>query len=177
MTVTEPIDEIYIDCDVLSHFIKAGRLDDLPNIYKFKIIINDVVKAEISERKGYDKIISEFIVKNNIGEIKVEDDLKTLTEYSRLILSKGKGEAACLALAKINKKRIASSNGIDVKKYCKENDIECYSTGDFLYEAILSGKMTPDECNSFIKTVKSKNSNLPYDSIEEFAEKRKVKKK
>lgn len=170
-------EEVYVDCDVLSHFIKAGRLDDLPYIYDIKIVINDEVKKEIKKRPGYDTIIDDFIKNHSIGEIKLEDNEDSLKEYAKLIKRKGKGESACLALAKVNRKSIASSNGIDVKNYCKENNIECYSTGDFLYEAIMSGKMTPDECNNFITTVKAKNSTLPYDSIEEFAEKRKVKKK
>lgn len=177
MPTTEPIEEIYIDCDILSHFIKGGKLDILPYIYNKKLVINDEVKKEIKKRPGYDTIIDDFIKNHSIEEIKLDDNEESQKEFARLIKSKGRGEAACLALAKVNKKSIASSNGLDVNKYCKANNIECYTTGDFLYEAILSGKMTPADCNSFIQTVKAKNSNLRYDTIEEFAEKKKIKKK
>lgn len=162
-------DDIYIDCDVLIHFIKGERLFDLIDKLKYKIVICDVVKTEVCQRKISKEIIEKFLRKENVKEINLADNFEALREYADLIKTKGKGEAACLALGKVNKKQIFSSNKTDIDEYCKDNKIEAYTTMDILLNALYDQEYTPEECNAFIKKVKEKGSKLPCNTIEQYA--------
>lgn len=164
-------DDIYIDCDVLVHFIKGERLFDLVNKFQYKIVICDVVKTEICQRKRSKEIIETFLKEKNVTEINLADNFEALKEYAGLIKTKGRGEAACLALGKINKKQIFSSNKTDIDEYCRDNKMEAFGTMDILLNALYDREYTPEECNTFIKKVKEKGSRLPCNTIEQYAKK------
>lgn len=106
----------------------------------------------------------------------MEDNIEALFEYAKLISFADEGEAACMALAKVEQKYIASSNLRDIAKYCQENGIKIYTTMDFLYEGMMNRLFTEAECDKFISDVKASGSKLPVDSIEEYVKSYKMKK-
>ena len=65
----------------------------------------------------------------------------------------GKGERACMAIAKCGKQVIASSNFRDIADYCEANDIEYIGLMDILTIAIRKSIYTVDECNKFIHDI------------------------
>ena len=82
-------------------------------------------------------------------------------EYALLLRTFGKGESAGMAYCKFNHDVLGSSNLRDIKEYCQNNGITYLTTLDFLYYALKRNKLTEQECNQFIKEVRSKGSKLP----------------
>ena len=51
MTKKCNLPKILLDCDVIIHFIKAGKQLLLPKIYPNEMVILDKVKSELDKRK------------------------------------------------------------------------------------------------------------------------------
>ena len=152
--------KILLDCDVIIHFIKAGKQLLLPKIFPDRFVILDKIKAELDKRKSNEIPISNFISWSKIPILSMPKDVEIIKEYAKLKKNVGDGEAACLAVAKHTKEYIASSNISDIDTYCKEHGIVYLTTMDILLEAYTQGIMNELECDEFIKEVKSKNSRL-----------------
>lgn len=159
--------KILLDCDVIIHFIKAGKQLLLPKIFPKQFIILDKVKAELDKHKSNKTSIDNFITWSKIPIIQMPRSVEIIKEYSILKKTLGDGEAACLAVARHTNDYIASSNLKDIKQYCELHGIVYMTTMDILLHAYKSGIMNEIECNGFIKEVKDKKSKLIYniDSI------------
>jgi predicted nucleic acid-binding protein len=163
--------KILIDADVIIHFIKGNKLNLIPHIFPDRIVFVDKVLDELYFLKKYQIIISNFISQNGFERIELDSNDEYVFEYAQLIKFVGKGEAACMAIAKIDKNYIASSNLSDIREYCKKHCIKIITTMDFLWEAMKNQLLTDVECNEFIKKVKNSGSKLPVDTIEEYVKK------
>jgi predicted nucleic acid-binding protein len=160
--------QILIDADVIIHFIDGGRLNDLPAIFPNRIVFVDKVLEELYSFRQYKVQVFNFIAQNNFDKIELDSNIEFISEYAKLIKFAGKGEAACMAIAKIEKKYIASSNLKDIKEYCYKNGIEIITTMDFLCEALNCKVLTEEECDKFIQDVKQAGNKLPVNSIAEY---------
>jgi hypothetical protein len=89
-------------------------------------------------------------------------------EFIALQKQYGLGESASMAYCKYNNNVLASSNLKDIEKYCEMNKITYFTTMDFLYQAMTTGVMTEEECDSFIAKVTSMNSKLPVVCMKDF---------
>lgn len=154
--------KILLDCDVIIHFIKAGKQLLLPKIFPERFVILDKVKAELDKHKSSRTSIDNFIIWSKIPIIKMPINIDIIKEYSLLKKTKGDGEAACMAVARHTKDYIASSNLSDIATYCKQHGIVYLTTMDILLQAYSSGVMNEAECDGFIKEVKDKKSKLIY---------------
>jgi len=160
--------KILIDADVIRHFIYGSKVSDVVKIFPRRIVMLDIVKKELCRSKKLIQPVNNFISECKIEEVKLENNFDALSEYAELIKSVGEGEAACMALAKIEKKYIASSNLRDIKEFCIKNGIKIYTTMDFLYEARLNQVYTEVECNNFIQNVLNAGSKLPCNNISDY---------
>jgi heterodisulfide reductase subunit A-like polyferredoxin len=165
--------KILLDADVIRNFISGGAINKLAKIFPNRLCILDIVKNELLRSKSLVQPVNDFITNSKIEEIIFPDDnYEILFEYSKLQSEKygrlGDGESACLAVARFEKKYIASSNLKDIILYCKEHKIKNYPTFEILHEAKIKGIMTEKEIDTFINTAKSKGRKLPYDSYKEF---------
>lgn len=160
MTKKCNLPKILLDCDVIIHFIKAGKQLLLPKIYPNEMVILDKVKSELDKRKKNIVSINNFIAYAKIEVVKMPNDLSIIKEYSTLKKSKGEGEAACMAVARFSKDYIASSNLSDIASYCEQHEIKYLTTMDILLEANNLGLMSEQDCYDFIKEVKDKDSKL-----------------
>ena len=113
--------KILIDADVIRHFIEGGKLHDVIKIFQNRIVLVDVVRDELFRSKKIKPLVETFITTCKIEEVKLEDNFDAVAEYVQLLSFAGDGEAACMALAKVEKKYIASSNLRDIAKYCRDN--------------------------------------------------------
>jgi len=174
-TNSEP--RILLDCDVIIHFIKAGKQLLLPKIFPNRFVILDKVKAELDKRKKSIVALNNFIEWSRIEVIPFPNEINILKEYALLRSLMGDGEAACMAMAKHTKDYIASSNLKDIKSYCDRHGIVYLTTMDILLEAYHNNILSETECNAFIKEVKEKDSKLinGVDSIVEYKQKYKTK--
>ena len=152
--------KILLDCDVIIHFIKAGKQFVLPKIFPNQLVVLDKVKSELDKRKSNQLIINNFLEWSKIPIVPMPSDMDILREYMVLKKTKGEGEAACMAVARYTKDYIASSNLKDIADYCSEHGIVYFTTMDILFEAYKLGIMNEAECDQFIYEVKSKGSIL-----------------
>jgi len=163
--------KILLDGDVISHFIKGELFDLLPKLYQNRLIILDIVKTEIYQRKGWDTVIEGLIQKHGIEEIKFPEEIDFKKEYSYLISSSGyalgKGESACMVYCRFNQDILASSNLKDIHRYCSLHKIEYLTTGDILFEGFTKGLVKMADCDAFITKVKNKGSKFRFNTMKE----------
>jgi len=171
-TKTEKL--ILLDTDVISHFISGGQFAILPSIFKNKKVMLDLVANELRASKKFRNYIDNVIRSGFIKEINFQGNKEVVLEYAKLIKTFGKGESACMAYCKFNKDILASSNLKDIAKYCENNGITYLTTMDFLAEALKANQLTEQECNEFIRNLKSAGSKLPVDTIADYLQNYKV---
>ena len=161
--------KILLDADVIIHFIKGEQLGILNKIFPNKLYIIHSVFKEVytpSIRVPVENLIKFKI----IHELDFTGQMDVIKEYARLKRTFGSGESACMAYCKYHKDVLASSNLTDIKKYCKENDIQYITTMDFIAEAYRKEILDETACDFFIYNVKSKGSKLPNNSIRDYLE-------
>lgn len=164
--------KILLDADVIIHFNKGEQIALLHKIFPNKLYLLDVVFEEVF--KGAQRVLIENLIKMGmIEELSFEGELDVLKEYSKLKKKYDFGESACMAYCKYHNDVLASSNLSDIKSYCEDNKIQYLTTMDFLYQAYSDGLMSEAECDFFIYNVKSKDSTLPVNSIQEYIQKSK----
>ena len=73
----------------------------------------------------------------------------------------GRGESACMAYCQFEHHVIGSNNTRDIREYCSDNGISYLTTADFLYYAIMRGKMTEADAAQMIADARAKGSNVP----------------
>ena len=157
--------KVVLDSDVIIHFAKGGRLEELPGILpEFQFLLLDVVKNELSLMilSILDKMIKrdKTVIEARFGVTPGE-----IREYARLTstngLCLGRGESACMVYCLYHHDVLGSSNMKDILAYCNENRITYLTTLDFLYYAIKRGKMTKNEAETFVHKVRESGSRLP----------------
>ena len=165
---------ILVDSDIISHFISAGSIDDLPKILSpHAIYVVDNVYKEAtyhptdSNRK---MIVDSWMKRCKVAKINFpENNWNVRKEYYRLKKESplyGDGERACMAMARYGHEVIASSNFRDVAGYCDEFNIEYIGTLDILAIAKKKGVYTEEQCDYFIKESIHKNrARFPVDKI------------
>lgn len=163
--------KILIDSDVTIHFIEGDSLDNIPQIYPGRIVYVDKVLEELYSFPQYKIQVFNFVQRHQFEKIELGSNYEYFLEYADLIQMVGKGEAACMAIAKIDKKYIASSNLRDITEYCNKHKIKKITTMDFLWEAINKKVMSIEDCDEFITKVKNAGGKLPVDTIEEYVKK------
>ena len=149
-----------LDADVLIHFAKAGRLSMLPEILsEFDHVVLNVVYDEIKSIQN--QLDNQILFLKNISKETFNPTGEMMVEYARLLKTFGKGESACMAYCRYTHNVIGSSNLKDIREYCEKQQITYLTTLDFLYYAMIRGKMSVEECEQFVKDVLAKGSKLP----------------
>lgn len=123
--------KILLDADVIIDFIDGQRLLELPRIlptYDF-VILDIVFDQELGKHRDTKQYVERLIscVKGgpNLSILEWKPDVETLKLYSKLLLTKGKGESACMAYCQTHNDILASCNLKDTKEYCEQNGITC----------------------------------------------------
>lgn len=164
--------KILLDCDVFIHFLKGGKVLELPKIFPGRFVMLDKIRAELLKRNSNALAVGIFLAAAGVPVIPMPTDENIVREYFLLRKQMDDGEAACLAVARFSKDYVASSNITQIADYCRGNGIVYYTTMDLLHEAIMAGIMTEDEANGFIIEVISKGSKLPRMSMADYRKNR-----
>lgn len=163
---------ILIDSDVISHFISAGRLELIPDIFPTnKILLLDKVYCELERYYKRKPLIDQMIAKGKFILLPFpEDDPDIMKEYAYIkkSLFKGNGESACMAVARFRNEIIASSNLKDIRQYCELHSIDYLATMDFLCAALQKGIIKHKDCNDFISRVIRAGSKLPVICMKDY---------
>lgn len=160
-----PEPKILLDSDVIIHFLKGGKIMELPTIFPGRFVMLDKIQKELHQRNSNVLAIGVFLAAARVPVIPMPTDENIVKEYVKLKKTMDEGEAACLAVAKFKQEYVASSNITQITTYCQQNGIVFYTTMDLLQEATVKGIMTDDECNTFIQEVKNRGSKLPCNTI------------
>ena len=133
------------------------------------IILNNV-HNELCSYRSLKQFYEGVVERTNITFEKFpENNTELVLEYARLKKDGcGEGESASMAYAKHNNYILASSNISDVKDFCKSNNITLITTMDILYEALINNILSEEGCDDFIRVVVSKDSKLPYKTMQEY---------
>lgn len=163
--------KIILDADVIIHFVKAGRLSLLLNIFpEYQYLLLDVVYDEVTKHKETKIQIDNTLrfFDTRIRKEKFSPKGESIKEFARLLQTFGRGESACMVYCRDNHDVLGSSNLRDIKQYCSENGITYLTTIDFLYYAYIRSIMTKEECDALIEEVISKDSKLPRIDISQY---------
>ena len=168
---------ILVDSDVISHFMAANKIDDLPRILApHHLLIVDQVYRESSYHPFFEdrkEELDNWIRRCHIMRIPFPDCNQDIrVEYYKIKKENprfGAGERACMAIAKYGKQVIASSNFRDVADYCNANGIEYIGLMDILKIATRKEIYTIEICNQFIYDIKIINdAKLPVYDITKY---------
>ena len=166
--------KILLDADVVIDFIDGGRLLILPSIlpaYDF-VILDLVMNQELAKHpatKQYiERQIEWFKDSPNISILEWKPDKETLFIYSQLLLTKGKGESACMAYCQTHHDILASCNLKDTQLYCQQNGITYITFLDLVWYAWRNGILSENEADTFIRDVIAAGNKIPNTRIAEY---------
>jgi hypothetical protein len=161
--------KILLDADVFIHFVKGGRISLLTELFPNRMVLLDRVQEELTKNNLVSLEVTNMI---RFGYLEVVafpgKDMNVVSEYAKLIRTKGKGESACLAFCRHHPHIIASSNLLDIQSYCQTHSLAYITTMDILCIGLNKQAITETECNEFIQQVRSLNSKLPNKTITEY---------
>ncbi|MGD1823457.1 MAG: hypothetical protein ACPKM0_11945 [Pleomorphochaeta sp.] len=171
---------LFFDTDGLSAFLWVDKQSILSSLYPGRIAIPQDVYNELSYpgvnhlRKRLDKLIT--YKHASIIQITIPSEEYTIFEKLTKSPNKGypiigKGEAACIALAKNNEGIIASNNLKDISQYIREYNLINITTGDILKEALNSRILTKKQCEIIWQNMLHYRRKLGSNSFEEFLNK------
>lgn len=168
---------ILVDADVVSHFLVAGRINELsvilaPNLV---FIVDNVYNEAIRHPSDPDRKtkVDTWIKECKITRIPFPfANEKVRMEFYRIKKDYpmlDEGERACMAMSRYCKEVIASSNFNDIKQYAEDNGIEYIGCIDILYVAWKNGLFSSVDCNNFINTALTINhARFPVFRIEDY---------
>lgn len=161
--------KVLVDADVVSHFLVGGRMALLAVVFPGRLAMLAQVETELRVVRNFNSTIDNFIRFCQVEQISLPATNDPLTlEYLTLQRTFGKGESACMAMARFRGNYIASSNLRDIKSYCEQHRITYYTTFDILHLAIQGNHLTVPDCNAFITQVKAAGSRLPFATYQDF---------
>lgn len=98
---------ILLDCDVISHFIANGALNDLPRILApHQCVVLDYVYNEVAARPMRLAFLQPLVHSGIIQKMDFPENNEINKEFARIKRIKpiiGDGERACMAVARFNK--------------------------------------------------------------------------
>ena len=165
---TGSLPKVLVDADVVSHFLVGERMSLLNTVFPGRLAMVSQVEQELRVVRRFNNTIDNFIRFCQVEQLELPDDDALTLEYFTLQRTFGKGESACMALARHCGNYIASSNLRDIKTYCEKYHITYYTTMDVLCLAVEQGHMTEPECDMFIHRVKSHKGKLPCNTYQEY---------
>jgi len=149
-------DPLFFDTDCLSSFLSVGEQDLLVQLYPGRINIPLQVHRELSSLAvPVLKAAVDVLLKQKKAEIKeIEFGTSAYKLFSDLTAPSfanckaiGRGEAACIALARRDGGTIASNNLSDVRGYAKKYKLRIVTTGIIMVEALNKKCITEDQAD------------------------------
>ena len=145
----------FVDTDILSAFDKVGGMGHLKALFEDMDMAQSIYEELMrAKRAGYpylDDIVDKVkIVLLSEGEFK---DFRSLFESADNL---HEGECQLIALCK-SRSSILLSNDKQVKKYCKQNRIDCLDLEDILRALKLKQILTRAELKILIEDIEMKD--------------------
>lgn len=163
-----PLPKVLVDADVVSHFLTGDRMALLNAVFPGRLAMLAQVEEELRVVRKFNTAIDNFIRFCQVEQVVLPDEDALTLEYALLLRTFGKGESACMSLARFRGNYIASSNLKDIKAYCQQHHIRYYTTFDILHLAVTKHHLSEAECDVFIACVKAAGSRMPFATYQDF---------
>ena len=160
--------KVLVDADVVSHFLQGEGLPLLNAVFPGRLAMLAQVEEELRVVRNFRTIIDNFITFCKVQQVNLPSTSAITLEYAQLLRTFGKGESACMALARHRGNYIASSNLRDIKSYCQQHQITYYTTFDILHLAVTGQHLAVTACNAFITKVIAAGGRMPYTTYQQF---------
>ena len=169
-------DPLFFDTDCISAFLWVDEQCVLSTLYPTRIRIprqtyEELCVPTIPHLKSR---IDHLISTEQALIVDIPSDSEAYSLYYQMTVSPknghiiiGKGEAACLALAKTQNGIIASNNLRDINRYVKELNINHITTGDIMIEAYQKGIIDEEQGNIIWDNMLKRRRKLGYNSFSE----------
>lgn len=163
-------DQLFFDTDCISSFLWVKQENLILQLYPGRIILpQDVynellypfiphIKAKILSLVS-SRSISTMQIMTNTEEYEIYHDLAISPLKGRMVI--GRGEAAALALAKVNNGIVASNNLKDISQYIAQFHLAHVTTGDILVESLNQGLIDENTGNQIWAKMVQKQRKLP----------------
>ncbi len=170
-------DLIFFDTDCISAFLWVNNECLLSKLYFGNIVIPMQVYNELSNpRVAWMKNRIDTLLNKGVASLEdINVDSKEYDLYYKLTRAPekkhkiiGKGEAACISLAKNHSGIIASNNLRDIKDYVEEFGLNYITTGDILVEAYKKGLIDENQANIIWKDMLNKRRKLGASSFTDY---------
>lgn len=174
-------DRLFFDTDCLSSFLWVGQENLLLHLYPGRIVLPKQVFDELSH-PSISHIKAKIETLHEAGKVIRSDILLSTEEYElyhalaisppageRLI---GKGEAAALALAKVNNGVVASNNLRDVMKYVEKFGLEHITTGEIMALALTEDLIDETRGNAIWRNMIRRQRMLPTATFSDYLKSR-----
>jgi len=171
------INSLFFDCDCISAFLWINEQNLLTMLYPGMVVIPKQTYDELSYpttphlKQHIDYLLNSKQVR--LATIDVGSDAYSL--YHKFTTSPdkghkiiGPGEAAAIALAKVNNGIVASNNLKDICSYISEFKLKHTTTGDILIEALEKGYITEEDGNTIWASMLAKRRKLGAASFSEY---------
>lgn len=147
---------LFFDTDCISAFLWVDETSIVTKLYGNNVMIPKQVYNELSACTGVGVVLKQRIdlmIKNGEASIvDMESDSSEYSLFSSLAINVpegqkviGKGEAACIALAKERNGILASNNLYDIKIYIEKYGLKHTTTADILVDAYDNKLLSEDE--------------------------------
>lgn len=171
------IDSLFFDSDCISAFLWVNEQNLLTLLYPGKVVVPKPAYDELSyPTTPHLKQRIDHLINNKQASLATIDvDSDTYVLYQKLTSSPdnghkiiGPGEAASIALAKVNNGIVASNNLKDISSYINEFELKHITTGDILIEALEKGYITENDGNAIWALMLAKRRKLGATSFSEY---------
>lgn len=169
--------ETFFDTDCISSFLWVRRENIIINLFTGQIILPKQVYNELDHPSipHISQRIKNMEQSNSILIKEIEIDSEAYKIYHELaiqpppgILKIGKGEAAAIALAKVNNGILASNNLKDIIYYVKKYNLKYITTGDILVQALSKKLITEEEGNDIWLKMIARKRKLPTPTFSDY---------
>lgn len=153
--------KIVLDADVIINFSKVNKLYLLARFLPtYDFIVLDIVYNEINNRvrSNLKNVIDSL---HEISLVTFPQDVNMMSEYGQLMKKFGKGESACMSYCRFSSNVVGSSNFVDIRNYCTENNILYVGTVDFLYYGIKNGVIKEKDAEHLLNSMIDQGAKLP----------------
>lgn len=170
-------ESLFFDTDCLSAFLWVNRQSLLVNLYPGRIVIPTQVYTELSYPGiSHLKARIDTMLKNKEVQIaNILTDTEEYRLYKKMVATPdsdhvmiGNGEAAAIALAKVQGGIVASNNLKDIQSYVSEFGLKLKKTDAILKEAFDAGLITETEGNKIWQDMLKRRRKLGYLSFTDF---------
>lgn len=170
-------DLLFFDTDCISSFLWVNQENLILQLYPGRVILPQDVYNELNQpflphfQRKLNSLttngdISTMPIMINTEEFQIFRELAIAPQSGRKTI--GKGEAAALALAKVNNGIIACNNFKDIRQYASLYNLNHVSTGDILVESLINGYIDENAGNQIWNNMIKKRRLLPNPTFTDY---------